>query len=235
MNLHSKLGRSTHSLDGLLAVVLGECLTVIQHLPSHSSLPLFSHPSHLSFPLSHLLPFSPLSSLHLPRRLLIVVVSSMARDCTFTTHHLILSHPQSMVSGGVDSTVCTALLNTAWGKTRLWPCTLTKGYPLLFPLLSLLPSLPLSCLVFLSFLLPLAFLHVLLPVHSLSLLLPPHLPSPLPPPVINAAHQFYSAQTIFTYHTADGQLQQRMALPLHSVTIPEEKRKLSEMRSFGEC
>ena len=44
--------------------------------------------------------------------------------------------------------------------------------------------------------------------------------------VVSAALRFYTAQTIITVTTPDGQTQQKMTLPLHSVTNPEEKRKI---------
>lgn len=45
-------------------------------------------------------------------------------------------------------------------------------------------------------------------------------------PVVSAALRFYTAQTIVTVTTPDGQTQQKMTPPLHSVTNPEEKRKI---------
>ena len=44
--------------------------------------------------------------------------------------------------------------------------------------------------------------------------------------VITASLKFYSGQTYVNYHTKDGSVQQQPTLPLHSVTNPEEKRKI---------
>ena len=45
-------------------------------------------------------------------------------------------------------------------------------------------------------------------------------------PVITASLKFYSGQTYVNYHAKDGSIQQQPTLPLHSVTNPEEKRKI---------
>lgn len=54
----------------------------------------------------------------------------MARE--YTTHpHTpphIVTHPQSMVSGGVDSAVCTALLNAALGEDKVVAVHIDNGF-----------------------------------------------------------------------------------------------------------
>lgn len=44
--------------------------------------------------------------------------------------------------------------------------------------------------------------------------------------MVTAALRFYSGQTYISYQDKDGIVQQQATLPLHSVTNPEEKRKI---------
>ena len=56
--------------------------------------------------------------------------------------------------------------------------------------------------------------------------------------MVQAAQQFYTAQTLVPYQTPEGQLQQRYTLPLHSVSNPEEKRRIigdTFMKVRGDC
>ena len=45
-----------------------------------------------------------------------------------TSHPHTVTRPQSMVSGGVDSAVCTALLNAALGKDKVVAVHIDNGF-----------------------------------------------------------------------------------------------------------
>lgn len=99
----------------------------------------------------------------------------------------------SLVSGGVDSAVCTVLLKAALGRDRVIAIHVDTGLMRKNESRSVEASLKTLGVE----------LHV-----------------------VSAALRFYTAQTIITVTTPDGQTQQKMTLPLHSVTNPEEKRKI---------
>ncbi len=122
--------------------------------------------------------------------------------------------PQSLVSGGVDSTVCTALLNTALGPERVVAVHIDNGFMRKNESAKVKESLE----------------NLGLKLHSEPFSHTSHCPpsntslsSSLP--VVKASQTFYTSQTIIMYQSPDG-LQQRYTHMLQAVTNPEEKRRI---------
>ena len=128
--------------------------------------------------------------------------------------------PQSLVSGGVDSAVCTALLLAALGPDRVIAVHIDNGFMRKGESEEVKHS----------------FKNLGLNLHGSTLsMLPYPLPVPQAPPcsvqlpssptVYSAAQRFYTARTVLSVCT-DAGVEEKVTLPLQAVSSPEEKRAI---------
>lgn len=121
----------------------------------------------------------------------------------------------------MDSAVCTALLLAALGPEKVIVVHIDNGF-----MRKAESEGVKTCLEALGLRLHGRCLHTVFVWHCMWNL--PSLPPSLRPPpstVYDAAQRFYTAQTIISVHTELG-VEEKVTLPLQSVTSPEEKRAI---------